>query len=97
MRRFWGDRNEWSARVFGPAGIYGPERSLLMLPTSAANAVEDVQFLNTVPDDEDAREVAADRIVDCFFLLFDAASRFGMDYDELVTRLNDRLKRQRPR
>jgi hypothetical protein len=73
LEDFWHDQAEWSQATFGSDAERGPVGALKHLEKEAREAVADEHKLGR-----------AYEIVDCLFLVFDAARRHGMDYELLV-------------
>lgn len=73
MRRFWDEQSLWSQATFGTDSERGPAGALKHLEKEAREAKAE--------NDPKKRSV---EIADCLFLVFDAARRHGMTYDDLV-------------
>lgn len=71
---FWDAQAEWSRKTFGADGERGPVGPLKHLAKETQEALEALQ----------AGELseAVNEIVDCQFLVFDAARRAGLTFDE---------------
>lgn len=72
VRAFWNAQAEWSNATFGPESVRGPVGPLKHLEKEAREAVDET--------DAARRKV---EIADCQFLVFDAARRAGMTFEEL--------------
>lgn len=73
MLSFFEKQRDWSYETFGPPSFKGPKGPLAHLKKEAEEAREEV--------DPEKRKV---EIVDCLFLVFDAAHRSGMSYVDLI-------------
>ena len=93
MRSFWTRLAEWSQRTFGVDGTRGPKGPLLHLSKEVEEALEAIKDLRIpcvtgydVQKWDARRDKFFSEIVDCQFLIFDAARRSGLTYDEFVAR-----------
>ena len=73
MSNFFEEQRAWSYETFGPPSFKGPKGPLDHLKKEADEARDE-------PDPGKQRE----EIVDCLFLVFDAAHWAGMSYGDLV-------------
>lgn len=83
METFWNECQEWQKKTFGGAEVRGPTGSLKHLIKEAKEALESVGT-----DNEHAKE----EIVDCLFLVFEAAWRSGMTFNNVVKKANEKLQ-----
>lgn len=72
MLDFFERQREWSYETFGPPDHRGPVGPLKHLEKEAKEAYEEA--------DKEKQKV---EIIDCLFLVFDAAHRAGMSYSEM--------------
>lgn len=72
IQEFWNAQAEWSRDTFGSEAVRGPVGPLKHLEKEAREAYEE--------RDPDRRRM---EIVDCQFLVFDAARRAGMTLEDL--------------
>lgn len=85
-KKFWDDLSGWSQQTFGTDAVRGPAGPLKHLLKEAQEAL-------TAPDRQSLRE----EIVDCQFLVFDAARREGMTVEELFLGCFRKLEKNRQR
>ncbi len=109
MREFWDEVGKWSHETFGPTpkeayldgrGPIGPLNHLKKEAEEAIAAVTEYKVADrygTPGLAETALAAATEEIVDCCFLVFDAARRLGVDYDQFETALWDKLKKNKAR
>lgn len=83
MRQFWDDQAEWSQMQFGSDKVIGPRGPLRHLAKEVKETIE-APF--------DPIEYA-----DMLHLLFDAARRSGMSYDQLTETAHEKLDINRNR
>lgn len=80
MLQFFKSQQAWSHETFGPVSFKGPKGPLNHLIKEAKEAL-------TAEGSEQQKK----EIVDCLFMVFDAAHRSGMDYSELGERAHAKL------
>lgn len=83
LERFWDEQAGWSRAVFGSDEERGPAGPLKHLLKEAQEALDD-------PSD-------VIEIIDCLFLVFDAARRAGLTYDQVVELAFHKLEINRAR
>ena len=84
MATFWDLQAEWSRATFGPdtkRGPEGPTKHLLKEVQEVLDCLSEKDFTN-----------ARKELVDCQFLVFDAARRCGMSFLELVALCFEKLE-----
>jgi len=86
MLDFFERQQEWSYETFGPPTFKGPKGPLDHLKKEAKEAYEET--------DEAKRKV---EIIDCLFLVFDAAHRAGMSYSEMSRIAIEKLVKNKSR
>ncbi len=86
MAAFFKAQRKWSYETFGPPEFKGPIGPLRHLEKEAKEAYEET---DTVKQREE--------IADCLFLVFDAAHRAGLSYEELVDEAVAKLAKNRKR
>jgi hypothetical protein len=86
MERFWNEQGIWSEETFGPSEIRGPIGPLKHLRKEVEEALE-------------AKTPVAmqEEIVDCLFLVFDAARRAGFSLQFLEERAMRKLAKNKLR
>lgn len=86
MRAFFEAQREWSYETFGPASFKGPKGPLKHLMKEAVEAHDE-------PDPRKRRM----EIVDCLFLVFDAAHREGMTFEDISAGAHHKLAKNKAR
>lgn len=86
MLDFFERQRDWSYETFGPPTFKGPLGPLNHLAKEVREAIEEA-------DPEKRKE----EIVDCLFLVFDAAHRSGMNYAELGRLAMAKLRKNKQR
>lgn len=86
MLDFFERQRDWSHETFGPPTFKGPKGPLDHLKKEAAEAYDET--------DEEKRKV---EIVDCLFLVFDAAHRAGMSYADISRIAMAKLRKNQAR
>jgi hypothetical protein len=81
MLAFWHYLAQWSEKTFGSRDVRGSTGPLKHLEKEAREA-----YMETDPQ---KRRV---EIADCLFLVFDAARREGMSYDDLLATVMTKLE-----
>lgn len=96
MRSFWNEQAKWSESIFGDSKSRGPTGPLLHLRKEVEEAIKELEELESIrwngnidPIIKDQKwlkikERLLNELVDCQFLVFDAARRTGFKYDEFV-------------
>ena len=87
--KFWNERAEWSIATFGPVDERGPMGPVLHLKEEVDEALE---HLNNSPYD---KSKFVEELVDCLFLIEDAAMRVGCRIMISITLLLLSCKRTR--
>ncbi len=88
-QRFWRELSTWSEATFGDATARGPIGPLRHLRMELEDAL-------TAAHNADAETLSVE-LVDCLFLLFDAARRGGMSWDSLRNAAMEKLEINRQR
>lgn len=86
MKIFFEQQKQWSYQTFGPPSFRGPNGPLKHLEKEAKEAYEE-----TDPEKQKME------IVDCLFLVFDAAHRAGMTYESLAALAIEKLQENKER
>lgn len=86
MLDFFERQQDWSYETFGPRTFKGPKGPLDHLKKEAIEA-----------HDETDPEKQKEEIIDCLFLVFDAAHRAGMSYAEMSRVAMAKLKKNQAR
>ncbi len=81
MLDFFARQKEWSYETFGPPSFKGPKGPLDHLQKEAKEAYEET--------DPEKQKV---EIIDCLFLVFDAAHRAGMSYTDMSRIAMEKLR-----
>lgn len=94
MLEFFERQRDWSHETFGPPSFKGPKGPLDHLKKEAGEAWDafDEAFGN--PTKFDAAKV---EIIDCLFLVFDAAHRAGMSYADISRIAMEKLRKNKAR
>lgn len=103
-REFWYEQGEWSQNTFGPDQIRGPQGPLLHLYKELTTELLEMDPCGNHHnlDPRLTKDQLHMEIVDCFFLVTDAARRSGMSYDEFMAmafkklEINKNRKWQKP-
>ena len=82
MLDFFERRQEWSFETFGPPSHRGPCGPLEHLIKEASEALEEAKKATDLLPGW-SHERLSEEIIDCLFLVFDAADRAGMTYAEM--------------
>lgn len=97
--KFWNEQGFWSFAVFGSIEERGPQGPLKHLEKEVKEALESLDIiLHTIPIPK--TQEAFDNsnthfkmeLVDCFFLVIDAARRSGLSYHEFMDLAFKKLK-----
>lgn len=80
-QKFWNLQAEWSQKTFGTDSERGPVGALKHLEKEAREAIEE--------RDHDRRSM---EIVDCLFLVYDAARRHGLTFEWLYSLAAEKLE-----
>ena len=86
MRDFFEQQRVWSYETFGPPSFKGPRGPLDHLRKEVEEALAET-------DPQKQRE----EIIDCLFLVFDAAHRSGMHYGEIARLALEKLRKNKAR
>lgn len=86
MLDFFERQQEWSYETFGNPSVRGPKGPLDHLQKESKEAYEE-------SDPEKQKE----EIIDCLFLVFDAAHRSGMSYSQIAKMAMEKLRKNKQR
>lgn len=89
--KFWNERAEWSIATFGPVDERGPMGPVLHLKEEVDEALE---HLNNSPYD---KSKFVEELVDCLFLIEDAAMRSGLSYNDFYHAAFAKLQKNKKR
>lgn len=96
MLDFFERRQEWSFATFGPPSHRGPCGPLEHLLKEAAEALEEAKKATHLLPGW-SHEKLREEIIDCLFLVFDAADRAGMSYAEISKAGMSKLRKNQAR
>lgn len=91
LTSFWKEQGEWSEETFGPTSERGPIGPLQHLQKEVGEALAEALDVNG------SMENLAMEIVDCQFLVFDAARRCGLTFVRFVELCFEKLAINRTR
>ena len=95
MAGFWDQQQEWSQEQFGSDNDRGPKGPLLHLKKEIHECLDELpKALNEItglPQKGNALPKLHAEIVDMQFLIFDAARRSGMSYEQLIVGCYNKL------
>ncbi len=100
---FWNEQAKWSQETFGADSKRGPKGPLKHLAKEVQEALVEHASLEAAILMLDTRSASLSKqrldseLVDCLFLVFDAARRSGMSYGELVQGAFEKLEINRNR
>jgi hypothetical protein len=86
FEQFCKEQGEWSQKTFGADAERGPKGPLLHLQKEVIECLSEIEQGNTYTPKLDME------IVDCFFLVIDAARRNGMRPSRLLRVAEEKLK-----
>lgn len=102
MKSFWLALSEWSEETFGPSPQRGPRGPLKHLQKEVKEALQALDWLQSEEASLACGDPQADpqkaelklkfELVDCLFLVFDAARRAGLSYEELREKAFEKLE-----
>ena len=96
MLDFFERRREWSFATFGPPSHRGPCGPLEHLIKEAAEALDEARKATDLRAGW-SHEKLREEIIDCLFLVFDAADRAGMTYAEMSRVAMAKLRKNQER
>lgn len=97
MGQFWFEHAKWSQDTFGSDKKRGSLGPLRHLKKEAVEAIEAAEYLLDTVDKVQGLAILHEEIVDCQFLVFDAARRAGIGYNEFIDLCFMKLEKNKKR